>query len=132
MENGQAQADRLQRASKAPFFGAHNLIHGLKALIPCWAWVSRGRGFENREKMMNEGQEKSPFSDSLETEENGLGFENLNQRLQRYAGAKSRALDMADYIKTEEVSNNENRKLVKNWAIVHRISYSNITTPKTK
>ena len=28
---------------------------------------------------MNEGQEKSPFSDSLETEENGLGFENLNQ-----------------------------------------------------
>ena len=62
---------------------------------------------------MNEGQEKSPFSDSLATEENGLGFENLNQRLQRYAGAKSRALDMADYIKTEEVSNNENRKLVK-------------------
>ena len=62
---------------------------------------------------MNEGQEKSPFSESLATEENGLGFENLNQRLQRYAGAKSRALDMADYIKTEEVSNNENRKLVK-------------------
>ena len=59
------------------------------------------------------GKEKSPFSDSLATEENGLGFENLNQRLQRYAGAKSRALDMADYIKTEEVSNNENRKLVK-------------------
>ena len=83
-------------------------------------------------KWMNEGQEKSPFSDSLATEENGLGFENLNQRLQRYAGAKSRALDMADYIKTEEVSNNENRKLVKNWAIVHRISYSNITTPKIK
>ena len=62
---------------------------------------------------MNEGQEKSPFSESLAAEENGLGFENLNQRLQRYAGAKSRALDMADYIKTEEVSNNENRKLVK-------------------
>ena len=39
--------------------------------------------------------------------------ENLNQRLQRYAGAKSRALDMANYIKTEDVSNNENRKLVK-------------------
>ena len=50
-----------------------------------------GRGFENREKWMNEGQKKSPFSDSLATEENGLGFENLNQRLQRYAGAKSRA-----------------------------------------
>ena len=41
----QAQADRLQRASKAPFFGAHNLIHGLKAGIPCWAWVSRGSRF---------------------------------------------------------------------------------------
>ena len=49
----------------------------------------------------------------MATEENGLGFENLNQRLQRYAGAKSRALDMANYIKTEDVSNNENRKLVK-------------------
>ena len=60
---------------------------------------------------MNDGQEKSPFSDSLATEENGLGFENLNQRLQRYAGAKSRALDMVDYIKTEEVSNNQTRKL---------------------
>ena len=65
---------------------------------------------------MNEGQEKSPFSDSLATEENGLGFENLNQRLQRYAGAKSRALDMADYIKTEEVSNTEHRKLLKKQA----------------
>ena len=60
---------------------------------------------------MDSRQEKSPFSDSLATEENGLGFENLNQRLQRYAGAKSRALDMVDYIKTEEVSNNETRKL---------------------
>ena len=62
---------------------------------------------------MSDGQEKSPFSDSLAAEENGLGFENLNHRLQRYAGAKSRALDMANYIKTEDVSNNENRKLVK-------------------
>ena len=60
---------------------------------------------------MSDGQEKSPFSDSLATEENGLGFENLNHRLQRYAGAKSRALDMVDYIKTEEVSNNQTRKL---------------------
>ena len=60
---------------------------------------------------MDSRQEKSPFSDSLATEENGLGFENLNHRLQRYAGAKSRALDMVDYIKTEEVSNNETRKL---------------------
>ena len=46
--------------------------------------------------------------------------------------ALNHALDMANYIKTEDVSNNENRKLVKNWAIVHRISYSSITTPKTK
>ena len=60
---------------------------------------------------MSDGQEKSPFSDSLATEENGLGFENLNHRLQRYAGAKSRALDMVDYIKTEQLSNNETRKL---------------------
>ena len=60
---------------------------------------------------MDSRQEKSPFSDSLATEENGLGFENLNHRLQRYAGAKSRALDMVDYIKTEEVSNNQTRKL---------------------
>ena len=60
---------------------------------------------------MDSRQEKSPFSDSLATEENGLGIENLNQRLQRYAGAKSRALDMVDYIKTEEVSNNQTRKL---------------------
>ena len=52
VENGQAQADRLQRASKAPFFGAHNLIHGLKAGIPCWAWVSEGVAvLKNREKM---------------------------------------------------------------------------------
>ena len=62
---------------------------------------------------MDSRQEKSPFSESLAAEENGLGFENLSQRLQRYAGAKSRALDMANYIKTEDVSNNENRKLVK-------------------
>ena len=75
----------------------------------------------------------SPFFLSLAAEENGLGvknlnqsvqnntdsdnavlnFENLSSRLQRYSGAKLRALNMANYIKTEEVSNNENRKLVK-------------------
>ena len=43
-------------------------------------------------------QEKSPFSDSLATNENGLGIENLNDRLLRYAGGKNRALDMAKYI----------------------------------
>ena len=46
--------------------------------------------------------------------------------------ALNHALDMANYIKTEDVSNNENHKLVKNWAIAHRISYSSITTPKTR
>ena len=56
-------------------------------------------------------QMESPFPDILADEENGLRIENLNQRLQRYAGAKSRALDMVDYIKTEEVSNNQTRKL---------------------
>ena len=60
---------------------------------------------------MDNRQEKSPFSESLAAEENGLGFENLNHRLQRYAGAKLRALDMVDYIKTDEVSNNQTRKL---------------------
>ena len=35
--------------------------------------------------------EKARFLRALAAEENGLGFENLNQRLQRYAGAKSRA-----------------------------------------
>ena len=59
------------------------------------------------------GKKKSPFSGSLAAEENGLGIENLDKRLQRYAGAKSRALCMANYIKTEDVSNNENRKLVR-------------------
>ena len=57
-----------------------------------------GRGFPRGSRFwktgkiyMSDGQEKSPFSDSLAAEENGLGIENLNQRLQRYAGAKSRA-----------------------------------------
>ena len=37
---------------KAPFFGAHNLIHGLKAGIPCWAWVSEGVAvLKNRENL---------------------------------------------------------------------------------
>ena len=62
MENGQAQADRLQRASKAPFFGAHNLIHGLKAGIPCWAWVSEGVAVLKTGKIyMSDGQEKARF-----------------------------------------------------------------------
>ena len=96
-----------------------------------------GRGFEGVAVLktgkiyMSDGQKKARFL-RAGAEENGLGFENLNQRLQRYAGAKSRALDMANYIKTEDVSNNENRKLVKNWAIVHRILCSSITTPKTR
>ena len=81
---------------------------------------------------MNDGQEKSPFSESLAAEENGLGFENLNQRLQRYAGAKSRALDMVDYIKTEEVSNNQTRKLTTKLLIVLRILCLSITTQKTR
>ena len=49
-------------ARKAPFFGAHILIHGLKALIPLL-----GVGFEGvavlktGKKWMNEGQEKARF-----------------------------------------------------------------------
>lgn len=60
--------------------------------------------------MINENW-KSPNSESLAAEENGLGFENLKHRLQRYAGAKSRALDMAEYIKNQVVQNTENRKI---------------------
>ena len=48
--------------------------------------------------MANDGHEKSPLSDSLEADESGLGIENLNDRLLRYAGGKNRALDMAKYI----------------------------------
>jgi hypothetical protein len=34
------------------FFGAHNLIHGLKPVIPCWAWVSEGVAvLKNRENL---------------------------------------------------------------------------------
>ena len=58
------------------------------------------------------GKKKSPFLRAWRQKKTD-SVENLNQRLQRYAGAKSRALDMANYIKTEDVSNNENRKLVK-------------------
>ena len=34
------------------FFAPHNLIHGLKAGIPCWAWVSEGVAvLKNRENL---------------------------------------------------------------------------------
>ena len=55
---------------------------------------------------MNDGQEKARFLRAWRQKKTD-SVENLNQRLQRYAGAKSRALDMVDYIKTEEVSNNQ-------------------------
>ena len=82
-------------------------------------------------KWMNEGQEKARFLTVWRQKKTDL---DLRTSIKGYSVtlALNHALDMADYIKTEEVSNNENRKLVKNWAIVHRISYSNITTPKTK
>lgn len=44
------------------------------------------------------GQEKSPVSAVLADSETGLGFESLQNRLQRYGAGKTRALDMADYI----------------------------------
>ena len=80
-------------------------------------------------KWMNEGQEKARFLTVWRQKKTDL---DLRTSIKGYSVtlALNHALDMADYIKTEEVSNNENRKLVKNWAIVHRISYSNITTPK--
>ena len=61
---------------------------------------------------MSDGQEKSPFSGSLAAEENGLGIENLDKGYS-VTLALNHALCMANYIKTEDVSNNENRKLVR-------------------
>ena len=43
------------------------------------------------------GQEKSPVSESLATDENRLGL-SLADRLERYACGKKRALDMTNYI----------------------------------
>lgn len=47
---------------------------------------------------MKNGHKKSPFSDCWGADENGLGIESLSHKLQRYAGGKNRALDMAEYI----------------------------------
>ena len=131
---GDAELTRrtLNRAKKAPFFGAHNLIHGLKAGIPCWAWVSEGVAVLKTGKIyMSDGQEKARFLTVWRQKKTDLV---LRTSIKGYSVtlALNHALDMANYIKTEDVSNNENRKLVKNWAIVHRISYSSITTPKTR
>ena len=49
-------------ARKKRRFGAHILIHGLKAVIPCWAWVSEGVAvLKNRKIYMSDGQEKARF-----------------------------------------------------------------------
>ena len=82
-------------------------------------------------KWMNEGQEKARFPIAWRQKKTDLV---LRTSIKGYSVtlALNHALDMANYIKTEDVSNNENRKLVKNWAIVHRISCSSITTPKTR
>ena len=43
---------RTPNGAKSAVFGAHNLIHGLKAGIPCWAWVSEGVAvLKNRENL---------------------------------------------------------------------------------
>ena len=80
---------------------------------------------------MSDGQEKARFLTVWRQKKTDLV---LRTSIKGYSVtlALNHALDMANYIKTEDVSNNENRKLVKNWAIVHRISYSSITTPKTR
>ena len=56
--------------------------------------------------------EKSPFSDCLAAEENGLSISHLNNRLERYGSAKNRTLEMANYIKNAVIRNNETAKLV--------------------
>jgi len=53
------------------------------------------------------GQNNSPFSDSLATEENGLSIDNLQARLDILAGAKSHALDMSNYIKDYQNGNDK-------------------------
>ena len=80
---------------------------------------------------MNDGQEKARFLRAWRQKKTDS---DLRTSVKGYSVtlALNHALDMANYIKTEDVSNNENRKLVKNWAIAHRISYSSITTPKTR
>lgn len=57
---------------------------------------------------MSTGQMESPFLESLAASENGLEYENLQRRLQLLAGAKSRALDMVDYIKDHHGSKHSN------------------------
>lgn len=47
---------------------------------------------------MEKEQKKSPFSDCLATDENGLGLESLQNRLERYGAIKTRALGKIDYI----------------------------------
>ena len=42
---GWAAQDAAFRHRFGAFFAPHNLIHGLKPVIPCWAWVSRGSRF---------------------------------------------------------------------------------------
>ena len=80
---------------------------------------------------MSDGQEKARFLGACRQKKTDLV---LRTSIKGYSVtlALNHALDMANYIKTEDVSNNENRKLVKNWAIVHRILCSSITTPKTR
>ena len=80
---------------------------------------------------MSDGQKKARFPIAWRRKKTDLV---LRTSIKGYSVtlALNHALDMANYIKTEDVSNNENRKLVKNWAIVHRILCSSITTPKTR
>lgn len=54
---------------------------------------------------MENEQKKSPFSDSLATNENGLRLESLQNRLERYGAGKTRALGMTDYITQNESGN---------------------------
>ena len=45
-------ARRPHFATVLGVFAPHNLIHGLKPVIPCWAWVSEGVAvLKNRENL---------------------------------------------------------------------------------
>ena len=100
--------------------------HRFGAVLPLITWYMdlnrlflagrgfpRGRGFEKQGKFTWVMGKKKPVFWELGGRRKRTWYWEPRQRLQRYAGAKSRALCMANYIKTEDVSNNENRKLVR-------------------
>lgn len=72
---------------------------------------------------MKNGQRKSPFSDSLATGENGLGFESFQSKMERNGAKKTRALDLQQYIINSKTG--KNRKGVKTMKEKENIRIAN-------